>query len=474
MSTAKKPAAKPRAPKTTAEVPIAEAILTADFRPIDALIPYHRNARTHSDEQIAQLAGAIEEFGWTNPVLADAAGIVAGHGRVMAARKLYDAGQTITLPNGLQIPPGTVPVLDCTGWSVAKRRAYILADNQLALNAGWDEALLAVEIADLQGMDFDMGLIGFDVDYITELLGKNVKFGDGDPDEEIEPPANPVTRAGDVWLLGHHRIICGDSTNAETVQRVLNGAKPHLMVTDPPYGVEYDANWRNEASRKSDGMGNRAIGAGAVGKVLNDNVADWREVWAHFPGEVAYVWCASLHAHEVVASLHAHDFVLRSQIIWDKTRLIIGRSDYHWQHEPCYYAVRKGGKGHWNGDRKQTTVWQIPHQKSETGHSTQKPVECMKRPIENNSKAGDAIYEPFSGSGTTLIAAHMTGRVCYAVELHPAYVDVAVTRWERFSEQAATLEGDGRTFAEVMAERLPPGAVTATVQEKPKRKKAAA
>ena len=254
-------------------------------------------------------------------------------------------------------------------------------------------------------------------------------------------------------LVCRHRIICGDSTSADTVSVLLGDVKPHLMVTDPPYGVEYDANWRNERARTSEGMGNRALGAGAVGLVMNDGRADWREAWALFPGDVAYVWCASLHSHEVAESIVASGYDLRSQIIWDKTRLIIGRGHYHWQHEPCWYAVKQGATGHWSGDRKQTTVWSIPHQKSETGHSTQKPVECMKRPIENNSSPGQAVYEPFSGSGTTIIAGEMTGRHIYAIELNPAYVDVAIKRWQDFTGQAATLEGDGRAFAGLEAER---------------------
>lgn len=474
--TTKKPAAPKAAAKTrattTAEVDIAQAVLAAEFRKIDTLVAYARNARTHSDKQIDQIAASIVEFGFTNPVLADAQGIVAGHGRVLGATKVYASGQKIKLPNGVEIPVGTVPVLDCSGWSEAKRKAYILADNAIALSAGWDEDLLRVELEELKGFGFDMELTGFSETELAGFMGPKPTWGETDPDEEIAPPAVPVSRAGDVWVMGRHRIICGDSTDAATVERVLAGAKPNLMCTDPPYGVEYDANWRNEAARNSAGMGNRALGAGAIGKVENDDIADWRAAWEHFAGDVAYVWCASLHAHEVAASLHAHDFVLRSQIIWDKTRLIIGRSDYHWQHEPCYYAVRKGAKGDWHGGRKQTTVWAIPHQKSETGHSTQKPVECMKRPIENNSLPGAAIYEPFCGSGTTIIACEMTGRSCHAIELSAVYVDVAVTRWERFAGAAAVLEGDGRSFAEVMAERCPPGQVAVTVKPAPKPVKA--
>jgi len=387
---------------------------------------------------VAQIAASIREFGWTNPVLVDdQGGIIAGHGRVMAARQL-----------GI----GDIPCIVLTGLSPAQRRAYMLADNKLALNAGWDDKLLASEILGLQEDDFDLSLVGFSDEEIKRLLAlHDAAQGLTDPDAVPEVPSEPVSVLGDLWALGRHRLVCGDSTDADTVAKCLGGVEPHLMVTDPPYGVEYDANWRNEAARSSDGMGSRALGAGAIGKVLNDDRADWRQSWALFPGEVAYVWCASLHSHEVADSLIACNFGLRSQIIWDKTRLIIGRADYQWQHEPCWYAVRKGKTGHWNGDRKQTTVWAIPHQKSETGHSTQKPVECMKRPIENNSSPGQAVYEPFSGSGTTLIAAEMTGRVCHAIELNPAYVDVAIQRWQQFTGKQATL--DGRSFDDIAGSR---------------------
>lgn len=250
------------------------------------------------------------------------------------------------------------------------------------------------------------------------------------------------------------------------VERVLTGSRPHLMVTDPPYGVDYDANWRNEAARTSTGMGNRAIGAGAVGKVMNDDRNDWREAWALFTGDVAYCWHADRHASAVQASLDACGLEIRAQIIWAKQQFAIGRGDYHWQHEPCWYAVRKGKTGHWAGDRQQTTLWQIDKPaKSETGHSTQKPIECMRLPIENNSKAGDAVYEPFSGSGTTIIAAEMTGRRCHAIELNPAYVDVAVKRWEAFTGQKAILEDGGEEFAEVAEDRRDADIARARIDE---------
>jgi len=393
------------------------------MRPVDALVPYARNARTHSDAQVAQIAASIREFGWTNPVLIDEdGGIIAGHGRVLAARVL---GQ------------GEVPCITLNGLTKTQRRAYVLADNRLALNAGWDDEMLSLELADLKAEGFDLALTGFDGADIAGLL--DATDGLTDEDDVPEVPTKPVTVPGDVWLLGRHRIVCGDSTTVESVDLALAGAKPHLMVTDPPYGVEYDPAWR-------DGAGLNGPNA-AKGKVLNDDRADWREAWALFPGEVAYVWHAPTFTHTVAESLTACDYEMRALVAWAKDRPAIGRGHYHHQHETCWYAVKKGGTGHWNGDRKQTTLWSIPKpQKSETGHGTQKPIECMKRPIENNSKPGDHVYEPFSGSGTTIIACEQTGRVCHAIELSPAYVDVAVKRWQAFAGKAATLEGDGRTF----------------------------
>lgn len=247
---------------------------------------------------------------------------------------------------------------------------------------------------------------------------------------------------------GGHRLVCGDSTDADTVAKVLNGVKPHLMVTDPPYGVDYDPSWRDKAaaSGKLQRFGKNV----GVGLVENDHKADWSEAWALFPGDVAYVWHGDKMAHIVAESLIACDFEIRTQIIWAKHQFVIGRGHYHPHHEPCWYAVRKKGTGHWAGDRKQSTLWQIDKSiKSETGHSTQKPVECMKRPIENNSSPGQAVYEPFSGSGTTIIAGEMTGRAVHAIELNPVYVDVAALRWSAYVGKEPILEGDGRSFSEI-------------------------
>lgn len=402
------------------------ATINVDYIKTTDLVPYVANSRTHSDEQVAQIAASIKEFGFTNPILTDGeGGIIAGHGRLMAARKL-----------GLD----EVPTIALSGLSAAQKRAYVIADNKLALNAGWDAALLSSEIAGLGEDGFDLSLLGFNENELAALLVEKTE-GLTDPDEVPDVPVIPKTVLGDVWTLGKHRIVCGDSTDADTVAKCLNGVTPHLMVTDPPYGVEYDASWRDDRAGKSGDTGT------AKGKVLNDDIADWREAWSLFPGDVAYVWHASLRAREVVESLEICGFVMRAQIIWAKSQLAMSRGHYHFQHEPCWYAVRKSATGHWNGDRKQSTLWQIDKpQKSETGHSTQKPVECMKRPIENNSSAGQAVYEPFSGSGTTIIAGEMTGRSIHAIELNPSYVDVAVKRWQEFTGEKAVHAESGISF----------------------------
>jgi DNA modification methylase len=408
--------------------------MKVEFWPTERPQPYDKNPRVISDQAVTKVAMSLREYGFQQPIVVDKDGIIiAGHTRLRAAKSL-----------GLKKVPVVVADLP-----EEKARAYRLADNRTNQEASWDDDILAEELDVLKDLGFDLSLTGFDVDEIGELLAEATE-GLTDPDETPEPPVNPVTQLGDVWVLGRHRIICGDSTKAEDVERVLAGVKPHLMVTDPPYGVVYDANWRNEADRAN----GKPYGASAVGTVLNDDKADWREAWALFPGDVAYVWHADKFSPAVAGSLEVTGFVMRNLIVWAKSNLVISRGDYHSQHEPCWYAVRKTGTGHWSGDRKQTTLWQIQKpQKSETGHSTQKPVECMKRPIENNSSPGQAVYEPFSGSGTTIIAAEMTGRSCHAIELNPAYVDVAVKRWQDFTGQKATLEGDGRTFEAIDAER---------------------
>ena len=405
--------------------------------PLASLLPYATNARTHSDEQVAQIAASIQEFGFVNPVLTDDAGtVIAGHGRILAARKM-----------GME----SAPVIRLGHLTEAQARAFRLADNQIALNAGWDAALLKVELLDLSTLGFDMNLVGFSQDELSAMLaGGGAAIDEAAADDPApEPPTDPVTRPGDLWLLGEHRLLCGDATSATDVARLLDGAVPHLMATDPPYGVNYDPTWRNRAGVSS---------SDRTGAVANDDRADWREAWALFPGDVAYIWHAGRYSRVVAESLEACGFAIRSQIIWGKTRLVLGRGDYHYQHEPAFYAVREGKTGHWQGARDQTTLWSIATrgdeaEDPETVHGTQKPVECMRRPILNNSAPGDAIYEPFSGSGTTLIAAEMTARKCLAMEIDPAYCDVAVRRWQDLTGRDAVLDGDNRPFNAIAATR---------------------
>ncbi len=686
--------------------------------PLGQIIPYARNPR-RNEKAVATVAASIAEFGWRQPIVVDENMVVlAGHTRLAAARQL-----------GLE----TAPVHVAKGLTDAQARAFRIMDNRSSENAEWDNDLLGLELGDLLEAEFDLGLTGFTDEELGALMTGLAEDGTGPQegeDDVPETPEDPVSRPGDLWILGNHRLLCGDSTVATDVERVLNGVKPLLMCTDPPYGVEYDPGWRNKAG---------AAATKRTGKVLNDDRADWREAWALFPGDVAYVWHGALHAREVIESLEVCGFSLRSQIIWAKDRLVLSRGDYHWQHEPCQpagtlvqkvvergagskpamiaevpietlrvgdfvvsynpyesvvrrrgrtitrfserqfdgflhtiaaegrvtratpehrfsvrfnpdaatkqvvylmrrgnwwrvgrvalfnsrgfglasrladnnaeeawivsvhanaieaqcaeqvlsckygiptthwevdvwtrpdrirssemiagmyasldlgalaaratlllrdyrmerrqpfivggqrlmfsrkatrlvracnifpeimqvpmprsdgddfdwvtvtgndatpfsggvysmdvekdhhyiadglathncaYAVKKTGKGHWAGDRKQTTLWQIANkdQDAETIHGTQKPVECMRRPILNNSSPGQAVYEPFMGSGTTLIAAETTGRVCYGIELNPAYVDVAVERWQQFSGEQAVLDSDGRSFEEI-------------------------
>ena len=393
--------------------------------PVDRLIPYARNARTHTDDQVAQIAASIAEFGWTSPILVSGTGvIIAGHARLAAARKLQMS---------------EVPVIVLDYLTETQRRALVLADNKLALNAGWDEELLRIELESLKEDGFDLDVVGFSDEELEELLADPEGTREGLTDEDAVPeePETPVTRAGDLWILGEHRLLCGDATVTTDVERLLNGVSPVLMVTDPPYGVEYDPGWRAKAGVNK----NRS----KLGRVQNDNRSDWREAWALFLGDVLYVWHAGRHAATVQQSIEACGFEIRSQIIWAKDRFALSRGNYHWQHEPCWYAVRNNA--HWNGDRSQSTLWHIKAREDDGhGHGTQKPVECFRRPMLNNSAPGQVVYDPFLGSGTSIIAAETTGRICYGLEINPAYCDLILTRWQNFTGKVTTLESDGRTF----------------------------
>jgi DNA modification methylase len=446
---------------------------------LDRISPYPGNALIHGQEQIDQLRRSMRTNGQTIPLIVNEDGVlIAGHGRFEALKQECKQSAWVFVARG---------------WSVEQQDAYRISDNKIARNSQWDKKALMGEALRMHQLGVDLSQLGFSVSEsagITDVRPEGLTDAD---EHQPEPPnlskAAAVTARGDVWQLGRHRITCGDSTNAADVDRVLAGAKPNLMVTDPPYGVDYDPAWREKSGLSSKD--------GAHGQVLNDGRADWRETWALFPGDVAYVWHGGLHSLVVADSLIAGGFEIRSQIIWAKGRYAISRGHYHWHHEPAFYAqrpgtddhwqeygpdplasadagvdrfveehdvaayaVRKGASGDWTSDtdrrRKQSTLWSdIEHVKNETGHGTQKPVMCMRRPIENNSEPGAGVYEPFSGSGTTIIAAEITGRRCYAVELSPAYVDVAVKRWQAFTGLMAILVGDGRSFADVAAERLP-------------------
>jgi DNA modification methylase len=380
--------------------------------PISQITPYARNPRKN-DAAVAKVAASIKEFGWRQPIVVDSEGVViAGHTRLLAAQRL-----------GL----ADVPVHVATGLTPGQVKAYRLMDNRSGQEAEWDTVLLPLEIADLKELGYDLELTGFDEDEIAALFGGGTE-GLTDPDEVPPVPEVPVTQPGDLIVLGNHRLLCGDATVATDVERLLAGLKPILMVTDPPYGVEYDPKWRAEAGVNK----NKA----KMGTVANDDRADWREAWALFPGDVAYVWHDGKMAREVQNSIEACGFEIRSQIIWAKDRFALSRGHYHWQHEPCWYACRGGG--HWSGDRSQSTLWSIKSRDDGGhGHGTQKPVECMKRPIENNSSPGQSVYDPFLGSGTTIIAAEMMGRVCYGLEIDPRYCDVIVQRWENFTGKKA-------------------------------------
>ena len=404
---------------------------------LSRFVPYCRRYRKN-DHAVQRMVDSITEFGFKIPILARSNGeVVDGHLRLKAAAKLGMA---------------QVPVIFCDEWSEAQVKAFRLLANRSVTWADWDLEVVSLEIKELKDLKFNLDLTGFDRLEIDQFL-----LADSMDDPESETPDVPqeaVTRRGDLWLCGPHRVLCGDATAADDVSRLLGTAAPLLMVTDPPYGVEYDPEWRA-------GLGQQR----QSGTVANEDRVDWTDAYRLFPGDVAYVWHAGLHAGEVASGLEKVGFRVRSQIIWAKQNFALSRGDYHWQHEPCWYAVRDGKSSNWSGDRTQSTVWQVPNlnpiggRKDEeaTGHGTQKPVELMRRPISNHTDRGGIVYDPFLGSGTTLMAAESTGRVCYGLDIDARYADVIVERWQKLTGQHAKLEGDGRSFDEIAAERCPAG-----------------
>lgn len=399
---------------------------------LDTLHEDPGNVRKHGPKNLAAIRDSLTTFGQVEPlVVQQKTGLViGGNGRLAAMRDM-----------GWQ--ECDVVEIDADDTKAAR---IGIALNRTGELAEWDSDALAKLLQSIP--DDELGSVGFDAMELNDLIAKlDVGAADLDDDAPVEPPKEPASRSGDLWLLGSHRLLCGDATAPADVDRVCAGVTPFLMVTDPPYGVSYDPEWRNEA-----GISDSA----RTGKVANDDRVDWTSAYALFHGTVAYVWHADRFAGDVAAHLLASGFEVRTQIIWVKPRFAISRGHYHRQHEPCWYAVRKGQSSKWCGDRKQSTVWQIDrkNQDEETTHGTQKPLECMGRPIANHGNREDVVYEPFAGSGTTLIACERLHRSCVALEIDPRYVDVVVTRWQRATGLAATLDGDGRTFDQVAAERM--------------------
>ena len=410
--------------------------LRIEMWPVEKLIPYP-NAIRKNDHAVRRMIALIQEFGFKLPLLIRGGGeIVDGHLRWKAAKKLKLA---------------EVPVIRCDEWSEAQVKAFRLAVNRSASWAEWDLKVLTQELADLQELNFDLALTGFDQIEIERLLPT---LGGDDTQPPLASAAQVVTVPGDLWVCGKHRVLCGDATSASDIVRLLASAAPSLMVTDPPYGVDYDPLWREEA-----GLGKQR----QTGTVANDNRVDWAEAYNLFPGDVAYVWHAGVHAAEVARSLATADFEIRSQIIWAKQHFAMSRGHYHWQHEPCWYAVRTGRSGNWAGSRKETTLWEVANLNpfggdenegdAATGHGTQKPTELMRRPMLNHTEEEEIIYDPFLGSGSTLIAAEQLKRICYGLEIEPKYVDMIVQRWQKLRGKEAILEADGRGFEQIRTER---------------------
>ncbi|WP_240097629.1 site-specific DNA-methyltransferase [Thermomonas flagellata] len=397
--------------------------------PTAKLIPYARNARTHSQEQVAQIAASIAEFGFTNPILAGSDGvIVAGHGRLAAAQKL-----------GLE----RVPVVVLDHLTPTQRRALLIADNRIAENAGWDEQLLHLELQDLQAAGLDLDLTGFDADELADLLAGDEPDVQGQTDEDAVPEveATPISHPGDVWRLGPHRLLCGDATLAESYERLMPGAVADMVFTDPPYNVNY-ANSARDKLRGKD----RAILNDNLGYAFHDFLlAALTPTIAHCRGAI-YVAMSSSELDVLQSAFRAAGGHWSTFIIWAKHTFTLGRADYQRQYEPILYGWPEGAQRHWCGDRDQGDVWQIKKPQKNDLHPTMKPVELVERAIRNSSRPGDVVLDPFGGSGTTLIAAEKSGRIARLIELDPKYVDVIVRRWQDFTGQQATREADGVAF----------------------------
>jgi len=393
--------------------------------PIEKLIPYARNARTHSEAQIAQIAASIREFGFTNPVLIDAEnGIIAGHGRVLAALKL-----------DLKV----LPIIRLSYLTEDQKRAYIIADNKLALNAGWDEELLRLELEALKDADFDLEYTGFGEDELMDILGIKDTAGLTEDDEAPELSHEPaITQIGDIWILGAHRLMCGDSTKKEEVVLLMDGELADLMLTDPPYNMAMQGGNRGEPNRKK-GM-----------KIKNDSMVD-AEFSAFLvdafaaadnvmkKGAVFYIWHSDSEMYNFLAAALTNKWKFTQCLIWVKNSLVMGRKDYHNQHEPCLYGWKEGAAHLWASDRKQTTLLKFDRPVRSEIHPTMKPVALFEYQLLNNTKGSDIVLDLFGGSGTTIIACQKTGRIARLMELDPHYCDVIIKRWEEYVGEKAVL-----------------------------------
>lgn len=383
---------------------------------VSKLIPYAKNSRTHDDAQVAQIAASIKEFGWTNPILVDGEkGIIAGHGRLMAARKL-----------GMD----KVPVIELKDMTEAQKRAYVIADNKLALNAGWDNDFLTLELKDLEDEGFDLSLTGFDDKELDALL--NVIEGtEGLTDEDAVPevPEEPKTKLGDIYILGNHRLMCGDSTSIDAVEKLTDGLVD-ILVTDPPYNVNYEGS--NGLKIQNDSMGDEQFR-----QFLRDAFVAADAVMKQ--GAVFYIWHADVEGYNFRGACKDAGWKVRQCLIWNKDSLVMGRQDYHWKHEPCLYGWKDGAAHLWASDRKQSTIIECKKPKKNDMHPTMKPVELMEYQILNNTKGQDLVLDLFGGSGSTMIACEKLGRKARLMELDPKYCDVIVKRWEDFTGKKAVL-----------------------------------
>jgi DNA modification methylase len=389
-----------------------------EWRSVETLIPYAKNARTHSDEQIAQIAGSIKEFGFNNPVLVDKDNsIIAGHGRLMAARKL-----------GMD----KVPVVQLGHMTEAQRKAYVLADNRIALNSGWDTSMLSLELLELKD-NIDLSLLGFDADELDALLNP-IEETEGLTDEDAVPnvPDQPKTKLGDIYILGNHRLMCGDSTSIDAVEKLMDGQLADQLVTDPPYNIAYEG-----GSKKRDQIKNDEMADEEFRQFLKDVYIAANAVMK--AGAVFYIWHADTEGYNFRGAARDMGWKVRQTLIWNKDNSAFGRSDYHWKHEPCLYGWKEGAAHLWAADRKQTTVIQCKRPSKSELHPTMKPVELMEYQILNNTKGSDIVLDLFGGSGSTMIAAEKIGRKSCLMELDPKYCDVIVQRWEEFTGKKAVL-----------------------------------